>query len=390
MERSVASGPVPLTLRSPEFAKTHWADVSCSIMKLPIFLLALAISCVAYRPGIAQDVAKPTEGDFVAHNFQFRSGEVLPDLKLHYATYGKPVTDASRRVTNAVIILHGTTGSGQQFVRPSFSGVLFGPGQLLDTNRYFIILPDSIGHGHSSKPSDGMHMHFPHYDYDDMVEAQHLLLIEGLKVNHLRLVMGTSMGCMHSWVWAEMYPDFLDAAMPLACLPVQIAGRNRMARKMIMDSIRSDPAWMGGDYKEPPQLGMRGAINVFMFLVSSPLEWQKEFPTRDQADAFEEKFMANEMKSLEPNDTIYAFDASRDYDPSSKLDQIKAHVMFINSADDQVNPPELGIAEREIEKVKYGKFVLLPITDQTRGHGTHTLAAVWKQYLAELLEESEH
>lgn len=178
--------------------------------------------------------------------------------------------------------------------------------------------------------------------------------------------------------------------MPLACLPVQIAGRNRMARKMIMDSIRSDPAWMGGDYKEPPQLGMRGAINVFMFLVSSPLEWQKEFPTRDQADAFEEKFMANEMKSLEPNDTIYAFDASRDYDPSSKLDQIKAHVMFINSADDQVNPPELGIAEREIEKVKYGKFVLLPITDQTRGHGTHTLAAVWKQYLAELLEESEH
>lgn len=185
MERSVASAPVPFPLRTPKFAKTPRADVSCSIMKLPIFLLALAISCVAYRPGIAQDVAKPTEGDFVAHNFQFRSGEVLPDLKLHYATYGKPVTDASGRVTNAVIILHGTTGSGQQFVRSSFAGVLFGPGQLLDTNRYFIILPDSIGHGHSSKPSDGMHMHFPHYDYDDMVEAQHLLLIEGLKVNHL-------------------------------------------------------------------------------------------------------------------------------------------------------------------------------------------------------------
>ncbi len=390
MERSIASGPVPLTLRTAEFAKTPKADVSCSIMKLPIFLLALATSCVAYIPGIAQDVAKPAEGDFVAHNFHFRSGEVLPDLKLHYATYGEAVTDPSGRVTNAVIILHGTTGSGRQFVRPSFAGVLFGPGQLLDTNRYFVILPDSVGHGHSSKPSDGMHMRFPHYDYDDMVEAQHLLLTEGLKVNHLRLVMGTSMGCMHSWVWAEMYPDFMDAVMPLACLPVQIAGRNRTARKMIMDSIRSDPAWMGGEYKEPPQLGMRGAINVFMFLVSSPLEWQKEFPTRDQADAFEETFMANEMKSLEPNDTLYAFDASRDYDPSSKLDQIKAQVMFINSADDQVNPPELGIAEREIKKVKYGKFVLLPITDQTRGHGTHTLAAVWKQYLAELLEESEH
>jgi homoserine O-acetyltransferase/O-succinyltransferase len=359
-------------------------------MKFLTPALALAASCVISNLGIAQEVPKPVEGDFVSHNFQFRSGEVLPNLKLHYATYGHPVTDSAGRVTNAVIILHGTTGSGQQFVRPSFAGVLFGPGQLLDTNRYFIILPDSIGHGHSSKPSDGMHMRFPHYDYDDMVEAQHLLLTEGLKVNHLRLVMGTSMGCMHSWVWAETYPDFMDALMPLACLPVQIAGRNRIARKMNMDSIKSDPAWMGGEYKEPPQLGLRGAINVFMFLVSSPLEWQREFPTRDQADAFEEKFMANEMKSLEANDTIYAFDASRNYDPSPKLDQIKAHVMFINSADDQVNPPELGIAEREIKKVKYVKFVLLPITDQTRGHGTHTLAAVWKQYLAELLEESEH
>lgn len=350
-----------------------------------ILVIALLVSSYAL---FAQEVPKPTESDFIVHNFHFHSRETLPELKLHYATYGKPVTDSAGKVTNAVLVLHGTTGSGQQFVRSSFAGVLFGPGQLLDTSRYFIILPDSIGHGHSSKPSDGLHMHFPHYTYDDMVEAQHLLLTEGLKVNHLRLVMGTSMGCMHSWVWLETYPDFMDAAMPLACLPVQIAGRNRMMRKMIMESITTDPAWMNGEYKAPPRLGLRGAINVFLIMVSSPLQMQKDFPTREQADAFVDRFMKTEMESLEPNDTLYAFDASRDYDPSPKLDQIKAHVMFVNSADDQINPPELGIAEREIKKVKNGKFVLLPISDQTRGHGTHTLAAVWKQYLEQLLDES--
>jgi homoserine O-acetyltransferase len=352
---------------------------------IPVFALLLTFVSL----GRTQDPPKPVEGDFVAHNFHFRSGEVLQDMKLHYATYGKPVTDSSGRVTNAVMVLHGTTGSGQQFTSQRFAGVLFGPGQLLDANRYFIILPDSIGHGHSSKPSDGMHMRFPHYDYDDMVELQHLLLTEALKINHLRLLMGTSMGCMHSWVWAETYPDFMDAVMPLACLPVQIAGRNRMMRKMVMDSITSDPAWMNGEYKEPPRLGLRGAINVFLIMVSSPLQMQKDEPTRDRADAFVDQFMKREVESLEPNDTLYAFNASRNYDPSPKLGEIKAHVMFINSADDQINPPELGIAEREIKKVKKGRFVLLPITDQTRGHGTHTLPAVWKQYLAELLAASE-
>jgi homoserine O-acetyltransferase/O-succinyltransferase len=354
---------------------------------LSTFIVALVLTFTSR--GFAQELPKPAEGDFVAGNFRFRSGEVLPEMRLHYATYGKPVTDSTGRVTNAVMVLHGTTGSGQQFTGSRFAGVLFGPGQLLDTTRYFIILPDSIGHGHSSKPSDGMHMRFPHYDYDDMVEAQYRLLTEGLKINHLRLLMGTSMGCMHSWVWAETHPDFMDAVMPLACLPVQIAGRNRMMRKLIMDSITSDPAWMNGEYKQPPQLGLRGAVNVFLIMVSSPLQMQKDEPTRDQADAFVDRFMKNELNSLEPNDTLYAFDASRTYDPSPKLDQIKAHVMFINSADDQINPPELGIAEREISKVKNGRFVLLPISDQTRGHGTHTLPAVWKQYLAELLSESE-
>ena len=343
-------------------------------------LLAADLTC-------AQTLPQPTEGDYVVNNFHFRSGEVLPQLRLHYATYGKPSRDGNGRVTNAVLILHGTTGSGQQFVRPQFAAVLFGPGQLLDINRYYIILPDNVGHGRSSKPSDGLHARFPHYDYDDMVQAQYQLLTEGLKVNHLRLVMGTSMGCMHTWLWTEEHPAFMDAAMPLACQPVLIAGRNRMARKMIMDSIRDDPGWMGGEYKQQPA-GLRSAIYVLLFLVSSPLQMQKNYPTRQQADAFLDDSVKRETDTLDANDTLYAFDASRNYDPSPKLNQITAPVMFVNSADDQVNPPELGIAQQEIKKVKHGRFVLLPITDQTSGHGTHTLAAVWKQYLAELLAES--
>jgi homoserine O-acetyltransferase len=340
--------------------------------------------------GFAQEIPKPAEGDFVVHNFRFRSGEVLPEMRLHYATYGKPVTDSAGRVTNAVMILHGTTGTGMAFTSTRFAGVLSGPGELLDANRYFIILPDSIGHGHSTKPSDGLHAHFPHYDYDDMVEAQHLLLTDGLKINHLRLLMGTSMGCMHSWMWAENYPDFMDAVMPLACLPVQIAGRNRIMRKMFMDSITSDPAYMNGEYKQQPSLGLRAALNVFLIMTSSPLQMQKDLPTRDQADAFLDRFLKEQIEKVDANDMLYAFNASRTYDPSAKLDQIKAHVMFLNSADDLINPPELGIAEREIKNVKNGRFVLLPISDQTRGHGTHSLPAVWKQYLAELLDESGH
>ena len=271
---------------------------------------------------------------------------------------------------------------------PQFAGVLFGPGQLLDASRYFIILPDDIGHGKSSKPSDGLHAKFPHYDYDDMVDAQHRLLTEGLKVDHLRLVMGTSMGCMHSWVWGETYPDFIDALMPLACLPVQIAGRNRMMRKMIMESIRTDPEWKNGDYTHQPR-GLRTALFALLVMGSSPLQMQKNYPTRDAADAYLDDFIKTRMATTDANDLLYQVDSSRNYDPSPKLDQIRVPVMYINSGDDFINPPELEIAEREIRKVKRGTFVLLPITDQTRGHGTHTLPAIWKQYLEELLKESE-
>ena len=333
---------------------------------------------------------KPEEGDFVVHNFRFRSGETLPELRLHYTTLGKPARDAQGRVTNAVLTLHGTGGSGRQFLQPIFAGELFGPGQLLDASRYFIILPDGIGHGKSSKPSDGMHARFPQYDYDDMVAAHYRLLTEGLQVNHLRLVMGTSMGCMHSWVWGETYPEFMDALMPLACLPVQIAGRNRLWRKMIIDGIRNDPEWNGGEYKQEPRQALHIISDFLIIAGSAPLQMQKTLPTREAADKYLEERVNGLLSTLDANDFLYQVSASRNYDPSPNLDKIRVPVMYINSADDFINPPELGIAEREIKKVKNGRFVLLPISEQTYGHGTHTHAEVWKQYLAELLEKSAH
>jgi homoserine O-acetyltransferase len=287
-----------------------------------------------------------------------------------------------------VLILHGTGGTGHQFLIPIFAGELFGPGQLLDTARYFIILPDGIGHGKSSKPSDGLHAHFSQYDYDDMVLAHYRLLTEGLGVNHLRLVMGTSMGCMHSFVWGETYPDFMDALMPLACLPVQIAGRNRIWRKMVMDAIRNDPEWKGGDYSAEPRQGLRTALDLLRIATSAPLYMQKTYPTRDSADKALDDYFKAQLAGLDANDLLYQMNASRNYDPSAQLEKIAAPVMHINSADDFVNPPELGIAEREIKRVKNGRFVLLPISDETRGHGTHTRAALWKQYLQELLEKT--
>jgi homoserine O-acetyltransferase len=329
------------------------------------------------------------EGDYVTHNFHFRSGETLADLRLHYTTLGTPHRDAAGHVTNAVLILHGTGGDGHQFLRPQFAGVLFVPGGLLDPAKYFIVLPDGIGHGKSSKPSDGLHAHFPHYDYDDMVAAQHLLLVEGLRVDHLRLVMGTSMGCMHSFVWRETYPGFADALMPLACLPVQIAGRNRMWRKMIIDAIKTDPAWQGGEYKAEPQQVLRTASDFLVIAGSAPLLAQKTWPTRDAADNALDDYMSRYMSDMDANDTLYQLDASRNYDPSAGLSKIEVPVMWVNSADDFINPPELGIAEKMAPQLQKGRFVLIPISDQTHGHGTHTWAAVWQSYLATLLEESE-
>ena len=344
----------------------------------------LALGAARAQPPASYPV---TEGDYVARDFKFKSGEQLPELRLHYRTLGKLARDAQGRPTNAVLILHGTGGSSQQFLRPQFAGELFGPGQVLDINRYFIILPDGVGHGKSSKPSDGMHAHFPQYDYDDMVAAQHLLVTAGLGVQHLRLIFGTSMGCMHSFVWAETYPDFMDALMPMACLPVQIAGRNRVWRKMLMDAIRKDPAWNGGEYKDEPKEALRSAEDLLVIAGSAPLQMQKTLPTRDAAD----KYMEDSEKtaaSLDANDLLYQVNASRNYDPSPQLEKITAPMMWINSADDFINPPELGIAQRESKLLKDATFVLIPISDQTHGHGTHTWAIVWQSYLKQLLDKS--
>ncbi len=350
--------------------------------------LITAICGFAAGKALVAQQAVPQEGDYIARNFVLRSGETLPQLRLHYTTLGKPVRDERGRVTNAVLILHGTGGSGRGFLEPIYAGELFGPGQLLDANKYFIILPDGVGHGKSSKPSDGLHAHFPHYDYDDMVAAQYRLLTKGLGVNHLRLVTGTSMGCMHSFVWGETYPDFMDALMPLACLPVQIAGRNRLWREMAMDAIKKDPEWNGGDYTAEPQQALRSWINLLLIAGSAPLQMQKTLPTRDAADEYLEEAYKARVKDLDANDVLYQLDASRNYDPSSGLEKIEAPVMWVNSADDFINPPELGIAEKEVKRIKNGTFVLLPVSYQTYGHGTHTHAAAWKQYLAKLLKES--
>jgi len=328
----------------------------------------------------------PTEGDWIAKNFKFTTGETLPELRLHYITIGKAARDASGKVVNAVLILHGTGGTGRGFLTETFAGELFGPGQLLDGATHYIILPDGLGHGKSSKPSDGMRMGFPKYTYDDMVRAQYLLLTEGLGVSHLRLVLGTSMGAMHTWLWGETYPEFMDALMPLASAPIAIAGRNWMQRQMRINCIKSDPAWNGGEYTKPPILGLTCVSYIRILMTSGALRLQEEYPTRESVI---EMLGKNRPGQTDANDIIYEMAASRFYNPAPQLDKIKAPLLAINSADDEINPPELGILERETKKVKRGKFVLLPITGQTRGHGTHSQPAIWGKYLAELLDESK-
>jgi len=318
---------------------------------------------------------------FAIRDFRFGSGETLSVLRLHYLTLGRPRRDAGGSVRNAVLILHGTGGSGSQFLSPLFAGELYGPGQPLDTTTHYLILPDNIGHGRSSKPSDGLKARFPHYTYGDMVAAQYRLVTEGLHVDHLLLVVGTSMGCMHAWLWAERHPDFLDGVVPLACAPTQIAGRNRMMRHLIIENIRGDPDWRGGTYSHQPR-GLLAALQILFMMSSSPLQLQRIAPTRDSADAYITRWLRERLAGADANDMAYQFEASRDYDPSPDLERVTVPVLAINSADDLINPPELGIMERLMPRVKQGRFVLIPTSDITRGHGTHTVAAAWKQYFA--------
>jgi homoserine O-acetyltransferase len=353
---------------------------------LRIFVFFLSIFAASFAT--AADYPPPTESDYTIRDFKFASGETLPELRLHYRTLGKPEKDAQGKTTNAVLIMHGTTGSGAQFIRPEFGGELFGKDQPLDATKFFIVLPDGIGHGKSSKPSDGMHAKFPRYGYLDMVEAQYRLLTDGLGVNHARLIMGTSMGGMHTWLWGELHPDFMDALMPLASSPTQISGRNRAWRRMVIDAIRNDPAWNGGDYKtQPPSL--RTAAEMLWFMSSNPVLRQKDASTLAKTDEVLDKFVDGIVKTDDANDVLYALEASHDYDPGPNLEKIRAPLLATNSADDLINPPELGILEQEIKRVPHGRAIVIPFSDKTRGHGSHTLAALWKDQLAALLKETE-
>jgi len=344
-----------------------------------LLVAAVAVSQWAY----AADAPAAREGDFVLRNFKFQSGETLPEVRIHYHAFGTPGKD------NAVLIVHGTGGSGGSLIRPEFSGELFGPGQLLDATRFFLVLPDAIGHGKSSKPSDGLHAKFPHYGYNDMVAAEYRLLTEGFGVKHARLIMGTSMGCMHTWLWGEQHAEFMDALMPLACLPDQISGRNRVWRKVVADAIRNDPTWNGGEYKtQPPAL--RTAIGMLWLVGSNPPLRQKEAPTFAAANEVIDAYIANYLADDDANDLMYQVESSFDYDPGPGLEKIRAPLFAVNSADDLVNPPELGILEKEIKRVPHGKAVVIPYSEQTRGHGSHTIAVLWKQYLQELLRSSAH
>jgi homoserine O-acetyltransferase/O-succinyltransferase len=354
------------------------------IKRVPLLALLLLAAGPEAR---ALSYPAPVEADYIARNYRFESGETLAEVKLHYRTVGTARKDADGVVRNGILILHGTGGSGRGFLSEGYAARLFGKGQLLDAERHFIILPDNVGHGASSKPSDGLRMTFPDYRYADMVKLQHLLVTKGLALSHLRLVMGTSMGAMHTWMWGYMFPDFADGLVPLASNPVEIGGRNRVWRKALVDAIVTDPDWNGGNYTTQPR-GMASAIGFLLMATSVPLQWQRQFPTAEAADKYLASQVASRMKSTDANDMIYYFRASEDYNPEPHLDKITRPLLAINSADDFVNPPELPMMQTLITRVKRGRFVLIPASEQTRGHGTHSLPQIWgaelERFLAEL------
>jgi homoserine O-acetyltransferase len=358
-------------------------------MKTLCKLFALFFFAFFFMSANAQKAVPFKEDYFVIKNFKFSDGQSLDSFRMHYYYLGTPHFNQQGNIDNAVLIMHGTGGSGESLLSENFAGQLFKEGQILDANKYFIILPDALGHGKSSRPSDGLRMSFPAYTYDDMVDADYLLLTKKLNVQHARLIMGTSMGAMHTWVFGYRYPDFMDALMPLACLPIEIAGRNRIFRKMIIDAIKDDPTWDNGNYIQQPAVGMKHALNILMIMSSTPLQWQKDYPTKKSAEDYLNRYLTNAAKGKDANDLIYQVDASREYNPAPYLSKIKAPLLAINSADDQINPPELKVVDTAILKVQKGKFILLPITPETRGHGTHSLPKIWGHYLKDFLEETE-
>jgi homoserine O-acetyltransferase len=339
--------------------------------------------------GAAAPLPGPVEGDFSLNNFQFASGETLAALRIHYRTLGQPRRDEHGKVRNAVLILHGTGGSGARFTDPEFAAELFGRGQPLDVSRYFVVLPDGIGHGGSSKPSDGAHARFPRFGYRDMVAAQYRLLTDGLQVDHLRLVIGTSMGGMHTWLWGEIYPDFMDALLPLLSLPAQICARNRVWRRIISDAIRNDPEWRGGEYRQQPP-SLRTAAQILFLMSSNPLLRLQEMPTLAASDTVLDAAVSTAMQQYDANDTLYQIEASWDYDPGPDLEKIRAPLLALNWADDLINPPELGILEREIQRVPQGRAILTPFGAHTRGHESPLIVAAWKHHLLQLLDSAPY
>jgi homoserine O-acetyltransferase len=341
----------------------------------------------AFAAQVAAPPAKvwPTrEGDVVLKDFRFRDGESLPQLKIHYTTLGSPHRNAEVQIDNAVMVLHGTGGDGKQFLRPQFADELYGPGEPLDIRKYYIILPDNIGHGKSSKPSDGLRMKFPKYDYADMVEAQRQMLAS-LGIRHMRLIMGTSMGCMMSFMWGEQHPDIASALMPLACEPIEIAGLNRMWRQMLIDGIEKDPAWDGGNYTKEPVQGLRTAASILVIAGGAPLNLQKTYPMREAAKAYAEQAVDRYIGEMDANDTIYQFESSRNYNPWPNLEKITAPMMWVNSADDFINPRNLDVPQKAVKRMKNARFRLIPESSDTHGHGTHTWAKFWKADLSGLL-----
>ena len=352
-------------------------------MKLTPFLARMACGlafALAALPGVAADYPASKEGDWIVRDFKFRSGETLPELRIHFATVGAPSGEP-------VLILHGTTQSGASMLAAAFAGELFGPGQPLDASRYYIILPDAIGHGKSSKPSDGLRAGFPKYNYDDMVEAHQRLLTEHLGVRHLRLVLGNSMGGMETWLFAQRYPGFMDIAVPMASLPTEMSSRNWMLRRLIIDSIRNDPQWLNGNYTSQPRSAQFASVFFGLATSGGNQALYKAAPTREKADQLLNQRLGASF-TADANDVLYQWDSSRDYNASAGLERIQAVLLAINSADDERNPPELGLLDREIKRVKNGRVLLIPADEQTAGHGTTFQARFWKKELADLLQGS--
>ena len=339
--------------------------------------LALVLAAL---PARAADYPAPQEGDWIVRDFRFHTGEVLPELRIHFTTVGAPTGEP-------VLILHGTTQSGASMLAAAFAGGLFGPGQPLDASRYYLILPDAIGHGKSSKPSDGLRMGFPKYNYDDMVDAHYRLLTERLGIRRVRLVIGNSMGGMETWILAQKHPDFMDIAVPMASLPVEMSSRNWMLRRLIIDSIRNDPEWMNGNYRTQPRSAQFASVFFGLATSGGNQALYKAAPTREKADQLLNQGLGAPFRA-DANDVLYQWDSSRDFNPAAGLERVRAALLAINSADDERNPPELGVLDREIKRVKSGRVLLIPASDQTAGHGTTFQARFWKKELADVLQST--